>query len=54
MSPKSCWTRRGCALRPGGRPIARLRDRDIITINGVTGELSVALSEAELEAFRAA
>ena len=35
-------------------PIALLRDGDMITINAVTGELSVALSEEELAARRAA
>jgi dihydroxy-acid dehydratase len=37
-----------------GGPIALLRDGDIITINAVTGELSVALSDDELAARRAA
>jgi dihydroxy-acid dehydratase len=37
-----------------GGPIALLHDGDMITINAVTGELSVALSEAELEARKAA
>ncbi|MDA0923597.1 dihydroxy-acid dehydratase [Roseicyclus sp.] len=35
-----------------GGPIGLLQDGDIITINAVSGELSVALSEAELEARR--
>lgn len=35
-----------------GGPIALLRDGDIITINAVTGELSVSLSEHEMEAWR--
>jgi dihydroxy-acid dehydratase len=37
-----------------GGPIALLRDGDMITINAVTGELSVALSEAELASRKAA
>ena len=37
-----------------GGPIALLRDGDMITINALTGELSVALSEAELAARKAA
>jgi dihydroxy-acid dehydratase len=37
-----------------GGPIALLRDGDVITLNALTGELSVALSEAELAARRAA
>ncbi len=37
-----------------GGPIALLKDGDIITINAVTGELSVALSDAELAARKAA
>jgi dihydroxy-acid dehydratase len=37
-----------------GGPIALLRDGDMITINAVTGELSVALSDAELDERRAA
>ena len=36
-----------------GGPIGLLKDGDIITINAITGELSVALSEAEFEARRA-
>jgi dihydroxy-acid dehydratase len=36
-----------------GGPIALLRDGDVITINAVTGELSVALSDEELAARRA-
>lgn len=36
-----------------GGPIALLRDGDMITINAVTGELSVALSEAELASRKA-
>jgi dihydroxy-acid dehydratase len=35
-----------------GGPIGLLQDGDMITINAVSGELSVALSEAELEARR--
>ena len=35
-----------------GGPIALLRDGDMITINAVTGELSVSLSESEMEARR--
>ncbi len=37
-----------------GGPIALLRDGDMITLNALTGELSVALTEAELDARRAA
>lgn len=37
-----------------GGPIALLRDGDMITINALTGELSVALSDEELAARRAA
>jgi dihydroxy-acid dehydratase len=37
-----------------GGPIALLEDGDMITINAVTGELSVALSEEELAARKAA
>ncbi len=37
-----------------GGPIALLQDGDIITLNAMTGELSVALSEDELAARRAA
>ena len=37
-----------------GGPIALLRDGDIITINALTGALSVALDDAELVARRAA
>jgi dihydroxy-acid dehydratase len=37
-----------------GGPIALLRDGDMITINAITGELSVALSAEELSARRAA
>ncbi|MCH8465119.1 MAG: dihydroxy-acid dehydratase [Roseinatronobacter sp.] len=37
-----------------GGPIALLRDGDVITINAVSGELSVALSEAELATRKAA
>jgi dihydroxy-acid dehydratase len=37
-----------------GGPIALLRDGDIITLNALTGELSVALSDAELAARKAA
>jgi dihydroxy-acid dehydratase len=37
-----------------GGPIALLRDGDMITINAVTGELSVALPEAELASRKAA
>ena len=36
-----------------GGPIALLRNGDVITINAVTGELSVALSDAELASRRA-
>jgi dihydroxy-acid dehydratase len=36
-----------------GGPIALLRDGDIITLNALTGELSVALSDAELAARKA-
>ncbi len=36
-----------------GGPIALLRDGDMITINAITGELSVDLSDAELEARKA-
>ena len=36
-----------------GGPIGLLKDGDIITINAITGELSVALSDAEFEARRA-
>jgi dihydroxy-acid dehydratase len=36
-----------------GGPIALLRDGDVITINAVTGELSVALSDEELAASSA-
>ncbi len=36
-----------------GGPIALLRDGDMITINALTGELSVALSEADLAARKA-
>ncbi|MFN3643224.1 MAG: dihydroxy-acid dehydratase [Gemmobacter sp.] len=37
-----------------GGPIALLRDGDVITINALTGELSVALSDDELAARKAA
>lgn len=37
-----------------GGPIALLQDGDVITINAVTGELSVALSDEELAARKAA
>jgi dihydroxy-acid dehydratase len=37
-----------------GGPIALLKDGDLITINAETGELSVALSEAEMESRRKA
>jgi len=37
-----------------GGPIALLKDGDMITINAVTGELSVALSDEELAARKAA
>jgi dihydroxy-acid dehydratase len=37
-----------------GGPIALLRDGDMITINALTGELSVALSDEELAARKAA
>jgi dihydroxy-acid dehydratase len=37
-----------------GGPIALLRDGDVITLNALTGELSVALSEAELADRKAA
>lgn len=37
-----------------GGPIALLRDGDMITINAITGELSVALSDEELATRRAA
>ena len=37
-----------------GGPIGLLQDGDIITINAITGELSVALTEAELETRRKA
>jgi dihydroxy-acid dehydratase len=37
-----------------GGPIALLKDGDMITINAVTGEISVALSDAELAARKAA
>lgn len=37
-----------------GGPIALIQTGDIITINAITGELSVALSDAELAARRAA
>lgn len=37
-----------------GGPIALLRDGDRVTIDGDTGELSVALSETELAQRRAA
>ncbi|WP_424511296.1 dihydroxy-acid dehydratase [Rhodovulum euryhalinum] len=37
-----------------GGPIALLRDGDVITINAITGELSVALSDEELAARKAA
>jgi dihydroxy-acid dehydratase len=36
-----------------GGPIALLRDGDMITLNALTGELSVALSDEELTARRA-
>jgi dihydroxy-acid dehydratase len=36
-----------------GGPIALLRDGDIITLNALTGELSVALTDAELAARKA-
>ncbi|MGB8815396.1 MAG: dihydroxy-acid dehydratase, partial [Paracoccaceae bacterium] len=36
-----------------GGPIALLRDGDMITLNALTGELSVALSDAELAARKA-
>jgi len=36
-----------------GGPIALLRDGDVITLNAITGELSVALSDAELAQRRA-
>ena len=36
-----------------GGPIALLRDGDVITLNALTGELSVALSDAELAQRRA-
>jgi len=37
-----------------GGPIALLQTGDVITINAITGELSVALSDAELQTRRAA
>ncbi len=37
-----------------GGPIALIRNGDVITINALTGELSVALTDAELAARRAA
>jgi len=37
-----------------GGPIALLRDGDIITMNAITGELSVAVSDAELATRKAA
>lgn len=37
-----------------GGPIALIRTGDVITINAITGELSVALSDAELAARKAA
>ena len=37
-----------------GGPIALLQDGDVITINAVTGELSVALTDEELAARKAA
>ncbi|MCB2127643.1 MAG: dihydroxy-acid dehydratase [Rhodobacteraceae bacterium] len=37
-----------------GGPIALLKDGDMITLNAITGELSVALSDAELAARKAA
>jgi dihydroxy-acid dehydratase len=37
-----------------GGPIALLKDGDVITINAITGELSVALSDDELTARKAA
>ncbi|MBF9045553.1 dihydroxy-acid dehydratase [Rhodobacterales bacterium LSUCC0031] len=37
-----------------GGPIGLLKDGDMITINAITGELSVALSEAELDTRRKA
>jgi dihydroxy-acid dehydratase len=37
-----------------GGPIALLEDGDMITINAVTGELSVALTDEELAARKAA
>ncbi len=37
-----------------GGPIALLKDGDIITLNAITGELSVALSDEELAARKAA
>ena len=37
-----------------GGPIALLQNGDVITINAITGELSVALSDAELAERRAA
>ncbi|MDO9524840.1 MAG: dihydroxy-acid dehydratase, partial [Gemmobacter sp.] len=36
-----------------GGPIALLRDGDMITLNAITGELSVALTDAELAARKA-
>jgi dihydroxy-acid dehydratase len=36
-----------------GGPIALLRDGDVITLNAITGELSVALSDAELASRKA-
>lgn len=36
-----------------GGPIALLKDGDVITLNAVTGEISVALSDAELAARKA-
>ncbi len=36
-----------------GGPIALLRDGDVITLNALTGELSVALTDAELAARKA-
>jgi dihydroxy-acid dehydratase len=37
-----------------GGPIALLRNGDVITINALTGELSVAVSDAEMAARKAA
>ncbi|MFD1194859.1 dihydroxy-acid dehydratase [Seohaeicola saemankumensis] len=36
-----------------GGPIALIKDGDVITLNAITGEISVALTDAELEARKA-